>query len=81
MLYGSNSLREGEYSIDGDFKMYCIRSSGNQELTIPKSAVESIYRYDWGFELNVNRGKISGDSGGYNGIAIVSGGNLTLRSS
>lgn len=81
MLYGSNNLREGEYSIDGDFKIYCIRSGGNQELTIPKSAVESISRHDWGFELNANRASISGTSGGYNGIAIITGGNLTLRSS
>lgn len=81
MLYGSNNIKKGTYSIDGDFKIYAIRSSGNQELTIPKSAISSISRRDWGFELNVNRNKISGDSGGYNGIAIVSGGNLTLRSS
>lgn len=81
MLYGSNMIKEGTYSIANDFKLYTIGKSANAELTIPKSAIGSINRADWGFEVNVRRSGISGDTqGGYNGIAIVSSGNLILRS-
>lgn len=81
MLYGSNTLKEGSYSIANDFKLYTIGKSANVELTIPRSAIASINRADWGFEVNVRRSGISGDTqGGYNGIAIVSSGNLVLRS-
>lgn len=80
MLYGTDLLKQGIYSIANDFK---IVTSGalNSELTIPRSAIKEINRKDWGFELIAKRSEISGDSGGgYNGIAIVSDGNLTLQS-
>ncbi len=81
ILYGSNTLKEGAYSIANDFKLYTIGRNANVELTIPTSAIASINRADWGFEINVRRSGISGDTqGDYNGIAIVSSGNLVLRS-
>lgn len=72
MLYGSNQLKEGTYSIANDFKIYTYGTT-NAELTIPKSAISRILRRDWGFELIINRSGISGiASTQYNGIAVVS---------
>lgn len=71
MLYGSNILKEGTYSIANDFKVLTYGQT-NSQLTIPKSAISSISRRDWGFELIINRSGISGiASTEYNGIAIV----------
>lgn len=71
MLYGSNILKEGTYSIANDFSIQAIGTT-NSTLTIPKSAISSISRRDWGFELVCRRSGISGiASTQYNGIAIV----------
>lgn len=80
MLYGTNLLKYGTYSIQGQFKLITYGTT-NSTLTIPKSAISSISRRDWGFEINVNRSGISGiTSGQYNGIAVVSEGQLVLQS-
>lgn len=71
MLYGSNILKEGTYSIANDFSIQAIGTT-NSTLTIPKSAIKGISRRDWGFELVCKRSGISGiASTQYNGIAIV----------
>lgn len=71
MLYGSNILKEGTYSIASDFQIVTYGST-NGTLTIPKSAISGIQRKDWGFELLINRSGITGIvSGQYNGIAVV----------
>lgn len=71
VLYGSNILKEGTYSIANDFRVLTYGTT-NSDLTIPKSAISSISRRDWGFELIINRSGISGiASTQYNGIAIV----------
>jgi len=71
MLYGSNLLKEGNYSIANDFRILTYGDT-RADLTIPKSAISSISRKDWGFELIINRSGITGIvSGQYNGIAIV----------
>ena len=71
MLYGSNLLKEGTYSIANDFSIQAIGTT-NSTLTIPKSAIQGISRRDWGFELVCKRSGISGiASTQYNGIAIV----------
>lgn len=80
MLYGSNHLKEGNYSIANNFKLVTYGST-NSELTIPKSALSSISRRDWGFELVFNRSGISGiASGQYNGVAVPYDGPLLLQS-
>lgn len=80
MLYGSNHLKEGNYSIANNFKLVTYGST-NSELTIPKSALSTIYRRDWGFELVFNRSGISGiASGQYNGVAVPYDGTLLLQS-
>lgn len=79
MLYGSNILKEGTYSIASDFQIVTYGST-NGTLTIPKSAISGIQRRDWGFELLINRSGISGiASTQYNGIAVVSS-TITLQS-
>lgn len=79
MLYGSNILKEGTYSIANNFAVQTIGTT-NSTLTIPKSAISSISRRDWGFELLINRSGISGiASTQYNGIAIVTN-TITLQS-
>lgn len=79
MLYGSNILKEGTYSIASDFQIVTYGST-NGTLTIPKSAISGINRKDWGFELLINRSGISGiASTQYNGIAVVSS-TITLQS-
>ncbi len=80
ILFGTDLLKQGIYSIANDFKIATIGTL-NSELTIPRSAIKEINRKDWGFELIAKRSEISGDSSGdYNGIAIVSSGNLILQS-
>ena len=80
MLFGTDLLKQGIYSIANDFEIVTVGTL-NSVLTIPRSAIKEINRKDWGFELNAKRSEISGDSGGdYNGIAIVSSGNLILQS-
>lgn len=79
MLYGSNHLKEGNYSIANDFNLILIGST-NVEVTIPTNAI-TIIRRDWGFELNILRSGITGDDGNaHDGIAIVSDENLVLKS-
>lgn len=79
MLYGSNILKEGTYSIANNFAVQTIGTT-NSVLTIPKSAINEIYRRHWGFELLINRSGISGiASTQYNGIAIVTN-TITLQS-
>lgn len=79
ILYGSNILKEGNYSITNDFRLITYGTT-NSDLTIPKSAIVEISRRDWGFELVINRSGISGiSSGDYNGIAVVASG-ITLQS-
>lgn len=81
MLYGSNQLKAGTYSVANNFKLVCYGTS-YAELTIPKSAITNILRFDWGFELVINRSQISGNpSGELNGTAVVYDGPLTLHSS
>jgi len=71
MLYGSNQLREGNYSIASDFTLITYGQT-YAELTIPKSAIYDITRHDWGFELTLTRSAISGiSSSQYNGTAVV----------
>lgn len=78
MLYGSNHLKEGNYSIASDFQIVTYGNT-NGTLTIPKSAISGIIRKDWGFELVINRSGITGiTSGQYNGIAVVSS-TITLQ--
>lgn len=80
MLYGTNRLKVGTYSIQGQFKLVTYGTT-NSTLTIPTSAIASISRRDWGFEVTVNRSGISGiASTQYNGIAVVSDGALVLKS-
>lgn len=80
MLYGSNQLKTGTYSVANNFKLVCY-GTNYAELTIPKSAITNIVRFDWGFELVINRSQISGNpSGELNGTAVVYDGPLTLRS-
>lgn len=72
MLYGSNLLKKGNYSIANDFKLVTYGTS-YAELTIPRSAIKGINRQDWGFELTVARSEIQGNvSGEFNGVAVVS---------
>ena len=72
MLYGSNLLKKGNYSIANDFKLVAYGTS-YAELTIPRSAIKEIHRQDWGFELTVARSEIQGNvSGELNGVAVVS---------
>lgn len=78
MLYGSNLLKEGNYSIANDFRILTYGTTAGT-LTIPISAINAISRKDWGFEVVVNRSGITGiTSGQYNGIAIPGGATLTL---
>lgn len=80
MLYGSNLLKKGNYSIANDFKLVAYGTS-YAELTIPRSAIKKINRKDWGFELTVARSEIQGNvSGELNGVAVVSDGNLRIQS-
>lgn len=80
ILYGSNHLKEGSYSIANNFKLVTYGTTYS-ELTIPKSALNTIYRRDWGFELMFNRSGISGiASGQYNGVAVPYDGPLILQS-
>lgn len=80
ILYGSNHLREGNYSIANDFKLVTYGTT-NSDLTIPTSAIDTITRHDWGFEVAIKRSEIIGDSGNeYDGIAIPHDGNLILQS-
>lgn len=79
MLYGSDCLKEGTYSIPNGFALVTYGTTSGT-LTIPTSAIHGVTRRDWGFEVVVNRSGITGiTSGQYNGIAIVSDGTLTLR--
>lgn len=79
MLYGSNILKEGTYSIANDFRVLTYGTT-NSDLTIPKSAINELTRKDWGFELVCKRSGISGiASTQYNGIAIVAN-TITLQS-
>lgn len=79
MLYGSNQLREGNYSIADDFELLTYGQTSSN-LTIPKSAINNITRHDWGFELTLDRSGISGiSSSSYNGIAVVAN-PITLQS-
>ena len=79
ILYGSNHLKEGSYSIANNFKLVTYGTTYS-ELTIPKSALNTIYRRDWGFELTFNRSSISGiSSGQYNGVAVPYDGPLILQ--
>lgn len=72
MLYGSNLLKKGNYSIANDFNLVAYGTS-YAELTIPRSAIKEIIRRDWGFELFVARSEIQGNvSGELNGVAVVS---------
>lgn len=83
MLYGSNHLKEGTYSIDiegGDSFELRAYGSTNGNLIIPKTALNSISRRDWGFELTFNRSNISGMSGEYNGVGIIHEHTLRLKS-
>lgn len=71
MLYGSNILKEGTYSIANDFTVKTYGQT-SADLTIPKSAINEIQRRDWGFEVVCKRSGITGIvSGQYNGIAVV----------
>lgn len=71
MLYGSNILKEGTYSIANDFRVITYGQT-SADLTIPKSAINEISRRDWGFEVVCKRSGITGIvSGQYNGIAVV----------
>lgn len=71
MLYGSNILKEGTYSIANDFRVITYGQT-SADLTIPKSAINEISRRDWGFEVVCKRSRITGIvSGQYNGIAVV----------
>lgn len=71
MLYGTNILKEGTYSIESNFRIITYGDT-RADLTIPKSAISSISRKDWGFEVICNRSGITGIvSGQYNGIAVV----------
>lgn len=83
MLYGSNILKEGTYSIDieggNSFELRAYGST-NGNLIIPKTALNSISRKDWGFELIFNRSAISGMSGEYNGVGIIHEHTLKLKS-
>lgn len=80
MLYGSNLLKKGNYSIANDFKLVAYGTS-YAELTIPRSAIKNIDRRDWGFELAVARSEIQGNvSGELNGVAVVYDGNLIIQS-
>lgn len=80
ILYGSNLLKKGNYSIANDFKLTAYGTS-YAELTIPRSAIKEINRKDWGFELIVARSEIQGNvSGELNGVAIAHDGNLVLQS-
>lgn len=83
MLYGSTTLKPGTYSIKTDFSIYCYNFSGNNngKITIPKGAISGIVRYDWGFELYIDRTKVQNiNSGDYNGMGIVIDSTLTLVS-
>lgn len=72
MLYGSNLLKKGNYSIANDFKLIAY-GTPYAELTIPRSAIKEIYRTDWGFELYAALSEIQGNvSEGLNGVAVVS---------
>lgn len=80
MLFGTDLLKQGIYSIANDFEIVTFGTLSSA-LTIPRSAIKEINRKDWGFELIAKRSEISGNSSGdYNGIAIVSSGNLILQS-
>ena len=71
MLYGSNILKEGTYSIANDFRIITYGQTSS-DLTIPKSAINEISRRDWGFEVVCKRSGISGIANTqYNGIAVV----------
>lgn len=80
VLFGTDTLKVGNYSIQGEFKLYTYGTT-NSELTVPISAVNSISRLDFGFEVGLLRSKITGiASSDYNGIAVVGGGQLVLLS-
>lgn len=78
MLYGSDCLKEGTYSIPNSFALVTYGTTSGT-LTIPASAIKGVSRRDWGFEVVVKRSGITGiTSGQYNGTAVVSDGTLTL---
>lgn len=79
MLYGTDSLKTGTYSIQGQFQVETYGTT-QSTLTIPSTAVEYIWRRDWGFELGLKRSAITGiASSQYNGIAVPRGGTLVLQ--
>ena len=85
-LYGSAHLKEGNYSIANPFKLETFGEI-YATLTVPLSAINDILRRDWGFEIFLDRTKLSYDIHGtiggginYNGIASVRDADLILQS-
>lgn len=81
ILYGTDRLKEGTYSIQGGFTLYTFGTT-ESTFVVPTNAISSITRHDYGFEVVLKRANISGIAGTeYNGIAVVGGEQFVLMSS
>lgn len=81
MLFGTEQLKKGLYSLEAGSFSIMTYGTTNSTITAPVSAVTSINRRDWGFELVLARSGIEGaTTGGYHGVAVISNGTLKIKS-